>query len=183
MRTEGPIPGRGAGTVYVATRPRDGAHSLDGEEACVELTGQPEEVRCQLLQTGVSAQDPSGLVSRCIPPTVCRSSMLRHGRPSPWANTESSRITVAECFACRTWITASPPFLTASAHQLRGECTSTQSISSSPGTAPSLGWPSAASSSCVIACIWNRGTWPPTPSTNSLQPCDAWLTKPPMPVC
>src|SRR6266478_7478980 len=24
--------------------------------------------------------------------------ILRHGRPSPWANTESSRITVAECF-------------------------------------------------------------------------------------
>ena len=32
--------------------------------------------------------------------------MLRHGRPSPWANTESSRITVAECFGCRIWIIA-----------------------------------------------------------------------------
>jgi hypothetical protein len=40
----------------------------------------------------------------CITRTVYRSSILRHGRPSPWANTESSRITVAECFGCRMWI-------------------------------------------------------------------------------
>jgi hypothetical protein len=31
---------------------------------------------------------------------------LRHRRPSPWANTESGRITVAECLGCRIWITA-----------------------------------------------------------------------------
>src|ERR1019366_6391269 len=30
--------------------------------------------------------------------------MLRHGRPSLWANRESSRTTVAECFGCRIWI-------------------------------------------------------------------------------
>src|SRR6266478_1921679 len=32
--------------------------------------------------------------------------ILRHGRPSPWANTESSRITVAECFGFQIWIIA-----------------------------------------------------------------------------
>ena len=29
--------------------------------------------------------------------------MVRHRRPSPWANTEASRITVAECSACQTY--------------------------------------------------------------------------------
>src|SRR5208337_2087188 len=65
----------------------------------------------------------------------------------------------------------------------RAESTSTPSTSSSPGTAPSLGWPSTASSSCAIACTWNRGIWPPAPSTSSLQPCVAWLTKPPTLAC
>jgi hypothetical protein len=49
------------------------------------------------------------------------------------------RITVAECSVCRTSITASPPFLTASVRQLRVECTSTPSTSSSLGIAPSPG--------------------------------------------
>ena len=49
--------------------------------------------------------------------------------------------------------------------------------------APSFGWPSTASSSCAIAYTWNRGIWPPTPSTSSLPPCDVWLTKPPMLAC
>ena len=34
-------------------------------------------------------------------------------------------------------------------------------------------WPSTASSLYAIACTWNRGIWPPTPSTSSLQPCGA----------
>ena len=58
--------------------------------------------------------------------------ILRHGRPSPWANTESSRIIVAE---------ASLPDLdhckltdsTASARQPRAASTSTPSTNSSPG--------------------------------------------------
>jgi hypothetical protein len=37
------------------------------------------------------------------PDGLCRSSILRHGRPSSWANEESSRITVAECFVCPIW--------------------------------------------------------------------------------
>jgi hypothetical protein len=43
----------------------------------------------------------------CIAQAVCAVvSILRHGRPSPWANTESSRITVAECFGFQIWIIA-----------------------------------------------------------------------------
>src|SRR5713226_9352976 len=30
--------------------------------------------------------------------------LLRHWRPSSWANRESSRTIVAECSACQTWI-------------------------------------------------------------------------------
>jgi len=30
---------------------------------------------------------------------------------------------------------------------------------------------------------WNRGIWPPTPSTSNWQRCAAWLTKPPTQVC
>jgi len=48
---------------------------------------------------------------------------------------------------------------------------------------PSLGWRSTASWSCAIACTSNRAIWPPTPSTNSLRPCVAWLTKPPPQAC
>jgi hypothetical protein len=51
--------------------------------------------------------------------------------------------------------------------------TSTPSTSSLPGIALNPGWPSTASWSCAIACIWNPGVWPPTRSTSSLQPCDA----------
>src|SRR5580693_5331790 len=36
--------------------------------------------------------------------------ILRHWRPSSWANTKSSRITVAECSACQTWIIAKRQF-------------------------------------------------------------------------
>jgi hypothetical protein len=61
--------------------------------------------------------------------------ILRHRRPSPWANRELSRITIAECFACRIWITANWQCSTASARQPRDGCTSTPSINSSPGTA------------------------------------------------
>ena len=42
---------------------------------------------------------------------------------------------------------------------------------------------SIASSSCAIACTWNRGIWPPTPSTSSSQPCAASLTRPPTQAC
>ena len=96
--------------------------------------------------------------------------LLRHWRPSSWANRESSRTVVAECSACQTWIIVKRQFSIASARQLRVESTSTPSTSSSLGTAPSLDWPSTASSSCAIECTWNRGIWQPTPSTSSLQP-------------
>src|SRR5262249_35088430 len=36
---------------------------------------------------------------------------------------------------------------------------------------------SIASLSCTIACAWNRGISPPTPSTSNSQPCTVWLTK------
>ncbi len=45
--------------------------------------------------------------------------MLRHGRPSLWANRESSRTTVAGCFGYPIWIIANWPCSTASARQLR----------------------------------------------------------------
>ena len=50
----------------------------------------------------------------CIAPTVCAVvPILRHGRPSPWANRESSRTTVAACCGCRIWIIADWPCSTA----------------------------------------------------------------------
>ena len=56
----------------------------------------------------------------------------------------------------RTWAIVKWQFSTASDPQLRVESTSTPSISSLPGAASSLGWPSTASSSCAIACTRNR---------------------------
>ena len=53
------------------------------------------------------------------------------------ANRESSRITVAECFACRIWIIANWQYSIASARQLRAVFTNTPSINSLLGTAPS----------------------------------------------
>src|SRR5713226_7110146 len=53
--------------------------------------------------------------------------ILRHGRPSPWANTESSRITVAECFGFQIWIIANWRCSTASARPPRDACTNTPS--------------------------------------------------------
>src|ERR1700739_3100447 len=51
----------------------------------------------------------------CIAQAVCAVvSILRHWRPSLWANRESSRITVAGFFACRIWITAKRRCSTAS---------------------------------------------------------------------
>jgi hypothetical protein len=57
--------------------------------------------------------------------------LLRHWRPSSWANRESSRTIVAECSACQTWIIVKRQFSIASARQLRAESTSTPSTSSS----------------------------------------------------
>jgi hypothetical protein len=72
--------------------------------------------------TGDSAQNPppgterhQDFATSSRPPS---SQMLRHWRPSLWANTESSRITVAECFDCRTWIIADWRCLTASVTRL-----------------------------------------------------------------
>src|SRR5439155_4291183 len=134
-----------------------------------------------------SPRDPSLHASRAyrIPTAAALEAVVmgRHWRPSSWANRESSRTIVAECSACQTWIIVKRQFSIASARQLRAESTSTPSTSSSPGTAPSLGWPSTASSSCAIACTWNRGISLPTPSTSSSQPCVAWLTKPPTLAC
>lgn len=56
------------------------------------------------------------------------SQMLRHWRPSLWANRESSGITVAECFGCRIWIIANRQCSTASARRPRAAFTSTPSI-------------------------------------------------------
>src|SRR5450755_4791506 len=80
--------------------------------------------------------------------------MLRHGRPSLWANRELSRITVAECFGCRIWIIANWQ-LTASTLQPRAAFTGTPSINPSLGTAPSPGWPSIASWLFATACVSN----------------------------
>jgi hypothetical protein len=49
--------------------------------------------------------------------------ILRHGRPSPWAKQESSRIIVAECFGFEIWIIANRRCSTASAHPPRAACT------------------------------------------------------------
>ena len=48
--------------------------------------------------------------------------LLRHWRPSSWANRESSRTIVAECSACQTWIIVKRQFSIASARQLRAFC-------------------------------------------------------------
>jgi len=45
------------------------------------------------------------------------------------------------------------------------------------------GWRSTGSSSCAIACTWNRGIWPPTRSTSNSQPCADSPMKPPTLVC
>ena len=111
----------------------------------------------QMMQSGDSAQNPVAPPLVESPMRSASSQCLRHGRPSLWANTESSRITVAECFGCPIWIIANRRCSTASVRQPRAAFTSTPSISSSPGTAPNLDWPSTASSSCAIACTWNRG--------------------------
>ena len=47
--------------------------------------------------------------------------VLRHWRPSSWANRESSRTIVAECSGCQTWIIVKRQFSIASARQLRAE--------------------------------------------------------------
>jgi len=57
------------------------------------------------------------------------------------------------------WTIANWQCSPASARQPRAASMSTPSTNSSPGTARSLGWPSTASSSCAIACTWNRGIW------------------------
>src|SRR6266436_1175412 len=70
--------------------------------------------------------------------------VLRHGRPSPWANTKVSRITVAEYFVCPILIIANWQCSIASARQPRAVCTSTPLINSLHGIAPSLASPSTA---------------------------------------
>jgi hypothetical protein len=113
--------------------------SADGRVATVAARREnnfvePKNGRTHLTPTGLlmegdSAQKPSQFISPngCITQTVCRSSILRHGRPSPWANTESSRITVAECFGFQIWIIANWRCSTASAHPPRDACTNTPS--------------------------------------------------------
>src|SRR5262249_12455209 len=46
------------------------------------------------------------------------------GRRPQCAKREPHLITVGECFPCRIWITARPPFLTASDHQPHAAATS-----------------------------------------------------------
>ena len=64
-----------------------------------------------------------------------------------WAKTESSRITVAECFACPIWIIAKRRCLIASDHPHLAASTSMPSTNLLHGTAPSLDLPSIVSSS------------------------------------
>src|ERR1035438_2036903 len=114
----------------------------------------------------------------CIAPTVCAVvPILRHGRPSSWANRESSRITVAECFACLIWIIANWQSSIALARQPDAACTSTPSTSSSLGTAPNPGWHSTASLPCAIACTLNQEVWPQILSTSNSQLFEGSPTK------
>src|ERR1035437_1420442 len=98
-----------------------------------------------LYRPGHSAQNPPKPYSPTARPLPLLASprgfavvpILRHGRPSPWANTESSRITVAECLGFQTWIIVNWRYSTASAQQPRAAFTSTPLISSLLGIAPS----------------------------------------------
>ena len=75
------------------------------------------------------------------------------------------------------------PFLTASARQPQSTSTTMQPTSSSLGTAPNRGWLSIASSSCVYRMYLESWHLVANTSTNSSQPCVAWLAKLPTPVC
>src|ERR1700686_944389 len=102
------------------------------------------QVNC--CKQAIALKTPLPSDNSCIAQAVCAVvPILRHGRPSSWANRESSRITVADCSACRIWIIVRGPCSTASDHQPRAAFTSTLSTNSSPGTAPNLDWPSIAS--------------------------------------
>ena len=68
--------------------------------------------------------------------------MLRHWRPSSWANRELSLITFGGRFDYRIWIIVSGQYSIVSAQQLRAVFTSMPSTNSLPGTAPSPVWPS-----------------------------------------
>src|SRR6266436_5463268 len=81
-----------------------------------------------------SAQNPIPYLPPCL---HCRDGlpivpMLRHGRPSLWANRESSRTIAAECFGCQIWIIANWQCLTVSARQPRAASMNTPSTSSLP---------------------------------------------------
>ena len=72
-----------------------------------------------------------GVIRACTRAELTVFRLLRHWRPSSWANRESSRTIVAECSAYQTWIIVERQFSIASARQLRAESTSTPSTSSS----------------------------------------------------
>lgn len=55
------------------------------------------------------------------------------------------------------WIIVKQQFSTASDRPHHAASTSTPSTNLSPGTVPSLVWPSIGSSWCAIACTSNRG--------------------------
>src|ERR1700680_4928057 len=105
------------------------------------------------------------------------------GHLHQWAKTESSRITVAECFACRIWIIAKQRCSIASAHQHLAASTSMLSTNLLPGTAPSIGSLSTVSSSFATACTWNQEGWLRTPSTSNSQLCVVSHTKLPTQAC
>src|ERR1700693_4649042 len=100
-----------------------------------------------------------------------------------WAKTESSRITVAECFAYPIWIIAKQRCSIASDHQHLAASTSMPLTNLLPGTAPSLGLLSTVLSSFATACTWNQEGWPRTPSTSNSQPCAASHTRLPTQAC
>ena len=108
------------------------------------------------MKTGHSAQNPVAPPLVESPMLSPSSQCLRHWRPSPWANRESSRITVAECFGFQIWIIANWRYLTASVCRPRAAFTNTPSTNSSPGTAPNPDSPLIVSSSCATACTWNH---------------------------
>src|SRR6202140_2047213 len=71
------------------------------------------QVNC--CKQAIALKTPLPSDNSCIAQAVCAVvPILRHGRPSSWANRESSRIIVADCFVCRIWIIVREPCSTAS---------------------------------------------------------------------
>ena len=90
--------------------------------------------------------------ARCDLEAVCGNAMARHWEAVAMGKQKIKPNYRRRVLACRTSITANPLFSIVSARQLRAASMSMPSISSPPGIALSLGWPSTGSWSCAIAC-------------------------------